>query len=128
MGDKYKNKRKRKKSRKKLLKEQADAERKYTPYVCPYAENWRADMQGRFPEDGRFLIKSLEEAAEKLKINTGLGILAYPDNIRFCLVGDEKSENDYQIASSHGCCGFYDKKTINPKTKREFWIGFNYGH
>lgn len=48
------------------------------------------------------------------------------DNFR-CCAGNTMSE-EYKEAQNNGCCGSWDEVFMNPMTKREFMVGFNYGH
>lgn len=50
----------------------------------------------------------------------------YPDNFRFCLVGDDKQMKEYIRRGRDGCCGFYDEEVVIEGKK--YKIGFNYGH
>jgi len=87
---------------------------------CIWGE-WAQEMHGLYPDDSKFLIKSMQNALEE--INN-----CCTDNFRFYLVGDKTQQQKYEGATNNGCCGFYDKKVIHPKSKNIYWIGFNYGH
>jgi len=51
------------------------------------------------------------------------------DNLRFYVVGDEKSLKEYNRIRNRGCCGFVDwVRHPYLVDGKEYYFGFNYGH
>ena len=89
-----------------------------------YNYNLYADrIKGKVPnirkDDLKWLCNKSASIYKSLKDNC-------VDNYRVC--AGENMSVDYKLQRNSGCCGFCDRKVINPKTGNTFWIGFNYGH
>lgn len=50
------------------------------------------------------------------------------DNHRVALVVDGNIPEDYTKRQDAGCCGFFDRKLVNPHTGNTYIFGFNFGH
>jgi len=82
---------------------------------------WVDDWKNLYFDDSKFLIESMHDALEEVNNNCH-------DNWRIYLIGDLVAQENYEGKVKNGCCGFYDKKIVHPKSKKEYWVGFNYGH
>lgn len=53
--------------------------------------------------------------------------IEYPDNERYCRVGNAAEEAAFDAIARDGCCGVAEWEAVDPEGRR--WrFGFNYGH
>lgn len=52
------------------------------------------------------------------------------DNLRIARLSltNDDIPAEYKALRGQGCCGFFDRRLINPVTGSVFVVGFNYGH
>ena len=50
------------------------------------------------------------------------------NNPRVSASKNGRFDDKYKKKLNEGCCSYFDKEIINPKTGNKYWIGFNYNH